>query len=146
MIRGRVCLAHTEHPCPVPIQIHHVRPVARGGVGTTTVQLCANSHGLVHALLDAIEELAAVSPYATTLEVIRGLPEKVWAGYPGPVRLIAYRGWQVYGTGFLGGRYSTHYRLWRTDGTPREPGTPVFSDIAHAARWSRRWRRELERL
>lgn len=146
MIRGRVCLAHPSHPCQVPIEVHHVRPVARGGMGTATVQLCANAHGTVHHLLDAIEDQALVSPYATVLEVIRNLPRDVWASYPGAERVIAYRGWQAYGLGFLGNRYATHYRLWLTDGHPRIPDVPVFTDIAHAARWSRRWRRELERL
>ncbi len=143
---GRFCLAHAEHPGPVPIEVHHVRPVARGGQGTRTVQLCANAHGLVHALLDEIETCAVASPYATVHEVIRALPRAMWAGYDGRIRVIAYRGWQGYGLGFLGHRYDTHHRLWRTDGTPKVPDVPHFTDVAHAARWSRRWRRELERL
>lgn len=146
MIRGRVCLAHPDHDPAVPIQIHHLQPRARGGIGTPTVQLCANAHGSVHALLDVIEELALNSPYATVDEVLRGLPERTWTSFTGPERVIAYHGWRTYGLGFLGGRYANHYRLWRTDGTARAPDVPMFDDVNHAARWSRRWRRELERL
>lgn len=87
-----------------------------------------------------------VSPYATTLEVVRTLPRDLWAKYPGAVRVIAYKGWQTYGLGFLGGRYTMHYRFWRTDGTARGDDVPVFADIIHAARWSRRWRQVLESM
>lgn len=151
---GRNCLAHGEHLRPVPIDMHSVRPVARGGRGTATVPLCANAHGLVHALLDEIERRAVASPYATVHEVIRSLPRSLWAGFDGRVRLIAYAGWAGhrergltgYGSGFLSGRYATHFRLWWSDGSPKLPDVPVFADVAHAARWSSRWRRELERL
>lgn len=140
---GRLCLAHPEHAPPVPIQIHHVRPLARGGRGTTTVQLCANSHGQVHDLLDRIEALAHASPYATVREVVDRLPRNIWAAYPGAVRVVAYKGWVTYGIGFLGGIYDERHRLWTTDGEPRMAGVPVYADLLHAARWSRRWRREL---
>lgn len=140
---GRVCLAHPEHAPPVPIEIHHVRPVTRGGRGSLTVQLCANAHGQVHALLDQIEAVACSSPYATSREVIDHLPRALWAAYPGPVRVIAYKGWMLYGIGFVNGLYVARYRLWDTAGEPRLAGVPVYSDLMHAARWSRRWRREL---
>lgn len=143
---GRVCLAHAEHLQRVPIEYHHVRPVARGGQGSATVQLCPNAHAAVHDLLDAIEDVAVASPYATVDEVIRSLPCGTWASYEGAVRVIAYRGWQTYGLGFLGERYRLHYRLWTTRGVPRMADVPAFTDVAHAARWSRRWRRTLERL
>jgi hypothetical protein len=146
MPQGRVCLAHDSHPAPVPIHLHHVQPVARGGHRSQTVQVCANAHGAVHALLDEIEAHATASPYATVHEVIRALPHGVWASYEGRVRYIAYKGWQLYGLGFLNGRYTVHHRLWNTAGEPKRADVPVFSDIRHAARWSKRWRRELERL
>lgn len=146
MIRGRICLAHPDHDPAVPIQVHHVQPRARGGIGSPTVRLCANAHGSVHSLLDAIEEVASVSPYATVTEVLNQLPAEVWRSYSGAERVIAYHGWRRYGLGFLGGRYANHYRLWRTDGTARARDVPTFDDINHAARWSRRWRRELQRL
>jgi hypothetical protein len=142
----RVCLAHPRHTAEVPMELHHVRPIARGGLGTPTVQLCANAHGAVHDLLDLIESHALTTPYATVREVIRAMPPADWARYSGPVRVIAYRGWQEYGLGFLGGRYGLHHRLWDSRGIPRSALVPRFEDIAHAARWSRRWRKELERL
>jgi hypothetical protein len=143
---GRVCLAHPDHADAAPIVFHHVRPVSRGGAGTMTVQLCANAHGLVHALLDDIEAVALTSPYATVDEVIRLIPRGTWAFYPGAVRVIAYKGWQSYGLGFLGGRYQRQHQLWDTTGAARNANTPAYADVRHAARWSRRWRREIERL
>jgi hypothetical protein len=143
---GRVCLAHRQHSDPVPIVFHHVRPVSRGGEGTLTVQLCANAHGLVHSLLDDIEAVAVTAPYATVDEVIRLVPRPIWASYPGPVRVIAYKGWREYGLGFLGGRYVQQYRLWDTRGAARNANTPAYSDVRHAARWSRKWRNTAERL
>lgn len=153
MTRGRVCIAH-DHDDPVPIVFHRIRPLARGGYGTHTVQLCANGSSSVHSLLDSIEDHAVASRYRTTDEVVRTLPRAVWASYGGPERVIAYRAWAGdrrrdlpgYGLGFLNGRYVIHYRHWRTDGTPKQAGTPMFSDIGHAARWSRRWNREMGRL
>lgn len=142
----RPCLVHPGHAEAVPIQSHRMRPLARGGRVSPTVQLCANAHGLVHDLLDELEETALTVPFATVHEVIRYLPSKVWADFPARVRVIAYSGWKVYGLGFLNGRYVVHHRYWRTDGTPREPDVPMFADLVHAARWSRRWRREMGRL
>jgi len=140
---GRVCLAHADHDDAVPIEYHHVRPVARGGRGWPTVQLCANAHGQVHALLDEIEALAIVSPFATTRDVIDTLPRNVWAGYSGPVRVIAYKGWLTYGLGFMNQVYAERYKLWTSAGVPKVAGVPVYADLGHAARWSRRWRKEL---
>lgn len=146
MAAGRICLAHARHPATVPIHWHRIRPLARGGRRSPGVQLCANAHGTVHQLLDAIEEAALSAPYAGVHEVIRRLPCAVWAAFPGPERVVAYAGWKSYGLGFLNGRYAAHYRFWRTDGTPKLDDVPVFDDLLHAARWSRRWRREMERL
>lgn len=143
---GRDCLVHTEHDQPVPIQPHHVRPLARGGGDSQMVPLCANAHGRVHVLLDQIEATAEASPYATVGEVLRTLPDDVWQVFPATERAIAYHGWQAYGLGFLNGRYAAAYRLWRTDGSPRQPNTPMFADLGHAARWSKRWRKELDAL
>lgn len=143
---GRVCLAHSEHDEPVPIELHHVRPRPRGGGDGQQVQVCANAHGRIHALLDDIEATAKSSPYSTWGEVLRHMPEEMWSAYSVIERAIAYHGWQSYGLGFVGGRYETSYRYWRTDGTPRLPEVPHFNDLYHAARWSRRWRRELDAL
>jgi hypothetical protein len=152
-MRGRLCLAH-EHSAPAPIVFHSLRPLPRGGRGTRTVQLCVNGSAEVYQLLDLIEDRAMTSPFSTSVEVVRNLPRDVWAAYGGPERVIAYRAWAGdrrrdvtgYGTAFLNGRYAIHYRHWRTDGSPKQAGVPMFSDIGHAARWSRRWRRELESL
>lgn len=57
-----------------------------------------------------------------------------------------FHGWESYGLGFLNGRYATLFKLWRTDGTPKQEGVPLFVDLGHAARWSRRWRKELDAL
>lgn len=143
MTRPRVCLAHAEHGETIPIEIHRIRPAARGGLAGQVVQLCPNAHGQVHDLLDRIEALAVVSPYATTREVVDSLPRSLWAAYPGPIRVIAYKGWLTYGLGFLGGVYAEKYRLWDSAGQPRAAGVPVYADLGHAARWSRRWRKEL---
>jgi hypothetical protein len=120
-----------------------MRPLPRGGRGSATVQLCANAHGQVHDLMDRIEALAYSSPYATMREIVNRLPRDVWAAYPGAVRVIAYKGWLLYGIGFIGGIYDERYRLWDTAGEPKMVGVPVYCDLLHAARWSRRWRREL---
>lgn len=58
----------------------------------------------------------------------------------------ARHGWQTYGLGFLNGRYAAAYHYWRTDGTAKEPNVPHFDDLYHAARWSRKWRKELDAL
>jgi hypothetical protein len=142
---GRVCIVHPEHDEPVPIERHRVRPGSRGG-GDAAIQLCANAHGRVHALLDEIEDRAVASPFATTDEVLRGLPSGLWSGYTVIERQIAYRGWLAYGLGFLNGRYATAYRYWRTDGTPKTDDAPMFADLHHAARWSKKWRRELREM
>lgn len=142
MTLGRACLVHPEHDDPVPIEDHHVRPLPRGGRGSA-VRVCANAHGRIHALLDDIEDRAAVSPYATVDEILRHLPTETWAGYTVIERAVAYRGWQAYGLGFLNGRYADAYRMWRTDGTPKHPDVPMYADLLHAARWSKKWRREL---
>lgn len=143
---GRDCLVHTEHDDPVPIVSHHVRPQARGGGDSQIIRLCANAHGRVHSLLDDVEDYASSSPFATVDEVLTSMPASAWIVYTPTEKVIAIRGWQTYGNGFLNGMYATAYRLWRTDGSPRDDGTPLFADLGHAARWSRRWRRELGAL
>jgi hypothetical protein len=142
---GRECLVHPDHDEPVPIDRHHVRPRPRGG-GDVQVSVCANAHGRIHVLLDAIEDLAATSPFATVDEILRGLPRDTWISFDVTERAVAYRGWQTYGLGFLNHRYDTAYRLWRTDGTPKTSEAPIFADLYHAARWSKKWRRELGAL
>jgi hypothetical protein len=135
---------HPQHDEPVPIATHYVRPRPRGGGAEPTVTLCANAHGRVHALLDEIEAYAMTSPYRTTNEVLRSLP--VWDAYDVTERAIAYHGWMAYGLSFINGRYAAAYAHWRTDGTPKVPDVPHFNDLYHAARWSKRWRKELDAL
>lgn len=117
--------------------------MSRGGVGSPTVQLCANAHGLVHDLLDQIEAQALASPYATVDEVIRTMPREVWARYSGAVRVIAYKGWKLYGLSFIGGMYDAQRAHWSTSGQAKRANTPSYDDVRHAARWSRKWAREL---
>lgn len=143
---GRDCLVHAEHDEPVPIETHHVRPRPRGGGDSQKIKLCANAHGRVHHLLDAIEAYAAACPYATTAEVLIYLPPHVWTGYDETEKMIAVRGWENYGLGFLNGQYANAYRWWATDGTAKQDDVPHFDDLFHAARWSRRWRKELEAM
>jgi hypothetical protein len=143
---GRTCLVHTEHPDHVPIEAHHIRPVPRGGETSQVLNICANAHGRVHALLEEIEATAVASPYATVGEVLRSIPNDLWPGFDVTERMIAFHGWEAYGLGFLNGRYDNAYRLWRTDGTPKQSDVPLFADLGHAARWSRRWRKELGAL
>lgn len=106
--------------------------------------VCANAHGRIHYLLDEIEAYASAAPFATVAEVIDHLPP--WSAFEPIERSAALRGWQMYGIGFLGGRYAAAYRYWRTDGEPKEANVPHFDDLYHAARWSRRWRHELDAL
>lgn len=143
---GRECFIHQEHAENVPIDAHHVRPRARGGGDSQTLAMCANAHGRVHHLLDAIEDYAAACPYATAAEVLQRLPAHVWTGYTEAEQIVAYRGWEAYGLGFLNGRYVSAYHWWATDGTAKVPEVPHFDDLYHAARWSRKWRRELEAM
>lgn len=110
------------------------------------IRLCANTHGRVHYLLDHIEGYAVVCPYATMGEVLAHLPRHVWLGFSEMERVIAYRGWESYGLGFLNGRYLSSYRFWSTDGAAKEDAVPHFDDLYHASRWSRKWRREMEAL
>lgn len=81
MTLGRACMVHPEHEQEVPIEGHHVRPLARGGGDSQVVSLCANAHGRVHVLLDEIESTAVASPFATVDEVIRSLPNDLWPGF-----------------------------------------------------------------
>lgn len=143
---GRDCLVHPEHDEPVPIERHHVRPQPRGGGDAQTIGLCANAHGRVHFLLDDLEDFAVSSPYATVDEVVTSVPGAIWETFAPIERKIAIRGWHTYGNAFLNGMYATAYQHWRTDGTPKQDGTPLFADLGHAARWSKRWRRELGAL
>jgi len=144
---GIDCLAHGRHSAPVPIEEHHLRPLARGGdPAEPTIALCANAHGLVHALLDEIEGIAVVSPYATLHEVVRTLPDSVWASFPGKVRLIAYRGWQAYGLAFLGRRLRGQHRHWTTDGQPKTDGLPAYGEATRTLALARRLRRHIATL
>lgn len=143
---GRECYVHAEHPEPEPIEDHHVRPLARGGGDSQVIRMCANAHGRVHHLLEEIEAVAVSSPFATVDEILRQIPDDLWPGYLLAERSVAYHGWREYGLAFLNERYATVYRLWRTDGTPKQPDTPLFADLGHAARWSKKWRRELDAL
>jgi hypothetical protein len=143
VILGRECLVHPDHDDKVPIESHHVRPCPRGGGDSQTLTLCANAHGRVHHLLDDIEGYAAACPYATAGEVIARLPAHVWTGFTETEQMIAFRGWQAYGLGFLNGRYLNAFRWWSTDGRAKQDDVPHFGELFHASRWSRKWRREL---
>jgi hypothetical protein len=143
---GRACMVHPEHEQDVPIEGHHVRPLARGGGDAQVISLCANAHGRVHVLLDEIEAVATATPFGTVSEVLRTIPNDLWPGFDVTERMIAFHGWESYGLSFLNGRYLTAHRLWRTDGSPKEPDVPLFADLGHAARWSKKWRRELDAL
>jgi hypothetical protein len=146
---GRDCIVHSgldRHDEKVPIEQHFVRPRPRGGGDSQVIDLCANAHGRVHYLLDGIEAYAAACPYATPGEVVNQLPPHVWTGFTDTERMIAYRGWEAYGLGFLNGRYANAYRWWSTDGQAKEEDVPHFDELFHASRWSRKWRRELNEL
>lgn len=143
MILGRECLVHPDHDDKVPIESHHVRPCPRGGGDSQTLTLCANAHGRIHHLLDDIEGYAAACPYATADEVIARLPAHVWTGFTETEQMIAFRGWQAYGLGFLNGRYLNAFRWWSTDGRAKQDDVPHFGELFHASRWSRKWRKEL---
>lgn len=143
---GRDCFVHPEHDRDEPIQGHHVRPATRGGGDSQTLRLCANAHGRVHYLLDRLEDYAVASPFATVDEVVASIPADIWQLFTGGERSLVIHGWGTYGNAFLNGMYETAYRLWRTDGTPKDETTPHFADLGLAARWSRRWRKELGAL
>jgi hypothetical protein len=144
---GVGCFAHGEHVVPVPIENHHVHPLPRGGnPAAPGILLCANAHGLVHALLDDIERVAITSPYATVHEVVRLLADNVWAGYPGRIRIIAYRGWQAYGLSFLNRRLVGQHRLWDSAGRSRTPGMPAYGETGRALALPRRLRRQITAL
>jgi hypothetical protein len=143
---GRDCVVHREHGEVAPIERHHVRPLARGGGQSQAIRLCANAHGRVHWLLDDLEGFAVSSPHSTASEVARSVPGAAWSGFLPIERSIALNGWEAYGNGFINGMYETAFRLWRTDGTPKEDGVPLFADLGHAARWSKKWRKELDAL
>jgi hypothetical protein len=97
----------------------------------------------VHHLLDDIEDYAIACPYATPHEVIDRLPAHVWTGFTDTERMIAYRGWESYGLGFLNGRHFNAYHWWTTDGQAKRDDVPHFGELFHASRWSRKWRKEL---
>lgn len=97
----------------------------------------------MHHLLDNIEAYAAACPYATASEVINQLPAHIWTGFTDTERMIAYRGWESYGLGFLNGRYLNAFRWWSTDGQAKQDDVPHFGELFHASRWSRKWRKEL---
>ena len=135
---GRVCVAH-EHAdplcaCgrPVPIESHPVRPLARGGDAARAVRLCAPSRAAVHRLLDVIEVAARAVPSARWVDAVRLVPASVLASFGGAERVIACKGWRTYAAAFLAGRYDIHFRLWRTDGSPKTPDVPSFAEFVGA--------------
>ena len=144
---GVDCFIHGLHAGLVPIEAHHIHPVPRGGdPGAAVIPLCANSHGLVHALLDEIEMTAISSPYATLHEIVRTLPGKPAHRSAGRVRIVAYRGWQAYGLGFIGHRYDRQHRLWDSLGRARQANMPAYGQTARALALSRRQRRDIAAL
>lgn len=144
---GVDCFVHGQHSAPVPIEAHRIRPPSRGGDPYgAAVPLCANAHGLVHALLDEIEAVARSAPHATLQQAVKLVDDHVWAGYPGRVRLIAYRSWQSYGEAFLGRRFHRQHDLWDTAGRPREDSVPAYNQLARLRNMPRRLRWEISRL
>jgi hypothetical protein len=61
---GTVCAVH-RHLTLVPLQVHHVHPLGRGGpdVPANRVTVCANAHGSIHALLDLLLKSGGLVPW-----------------------------------------------------------------------------------
>jgi hypothetical protein len=144
---GVDCYVHGEHSAMVPIETHRIRPPSRGGDPFgAAVPLCANAHGLVHALLDEIEAVAVTTPHGTVHQVVRMVDDNIWASFPGRVRLIAYRSWQSYGAAFIGNSFHRQHDLWDTAGRPREANVPAYGQLSRMRNTPRRLRWEISRL
>lgn len=122
------CAVHGDGGRCGALQPHRICPLARGGGGTHRIIMCARAHAAVHELLDEIEAYARTSPFSTVEEIIATLPPPVWYRYGRMERLIAYRGWGMYGRSFLDGQYARHYQRWRTDGTPKLVGVLPYGE------------------
>jgi hypothetical protein len=91
--------------------------------------MCPNLHANIHELLDEIEKSAIVGSELTPNAVIAGMSKNWRTSFPSVARVIAYRGWQLYGGEFLVGRWTQSYHRYKTDGTPREDGVPPYGTV-----------------
>lgn len=121
MSRGRECAAHS-HRSAVAQERHHLQPKSRGGldVATNMRTLCANAHGDVHYLLDAIEDQARqLGEGAQPIDAFTSIPAAVRRTYGAGVVRAALDGWARYGADYLAGKYARRAALWHTSGQPR---------------------------
>jgi hypothetical protein len=112
--RGRGCAVHL-HLSAVPIEVHHIRPRARGGrdVADNRLALCANGHGDVHYLLDLVERAGGWA----------AVPWPVRRTYGKLVRRVALQGWLTYRVEFASGRLDGLVAEYSTSGRPHPPDT-----------------------
>lgn len=143
---GTGCALH-RHRDLVPLEPYRLHPATRGGRDDApALWLCANSHAMIHDLLERIEALTLAHPGFTAREVIRDLPRRIWEIYPAAERGVAYRSWLTYGDAFVVGAYREEFRCWRTDGRPKLPDLPNHADLRRMASWPRRLRKRLAEM
>lgn len=108
-MRGKECAAHT-HDAMVPQEVHHIRPLSRGGrtVKANLVTICSNAHSDVHYYLDLIEKYRGPD----------GIPHEVKVSYGPRVKELALRGWAQYAQEFLAGVWDKQAAIWSTSGRP----------------------------
>jgi HNH endonuclease len=93
---GTNCAAHIHHDW-VPLEVHHVHPIGRGGkdVRGNRLSLCSNAHSAVHDALLKIEKAG---------EWLR-IPYAVRRHYGLQVRRIALAGWAAYADDWKAGKF-----------------------------------------
>lgn len=79
---GTGCAVH-RHREQVPLQVHHIHPLGRGGadVPDNRVTLCANAHGSVHALLDDLLRTGGLTPWSRRVRFGRGVRRYAAEGF-----------------------------------------------------------------
>jgi len=128
MARGTDCAIHS-HRTPVPQERHHLQPVSRRGETTddNLALVCANAHGNIHYLLDAIEK-AAVGLMArvkegdkrpTYTDAFLAVPQAVVNTYSDGERKLARAGWRRYGADFMKGKLAREWTETTTMGILR---------------------------
>jgi hypothetical protein len=127
MARGLNCAGHT-HRTLVPIEVHHLQPLSRGGPNTDDNKraACGNLHGNIHYLLDLIEDHAILLMHRP--EDGDPSPRDCWLHIPQPIRdtyspderRLALLGWNRYAADFLAGRYLRTYIDTVSSGAPRD--------------------------